>query len=89
MEECRRPEVEYPTRVPMKIIGNAAELKPDMIGALILAHLGPQPEGELTHTVACKGAWASYTFWVTLRDEHVERPLREALAKLPGFVTQL
>lgn len=89
MQERRRPDVEYPTRVPMKIIGNAAELKPDMIAGLILQHLGPQPDGDLTHTVTCKGAWASYTFWVTLQDEHVERPLREALAKLPGFVTQL
>lgn len=89
MDECRRPQIDYPTRVPIKVIGNAEQLKPEMIVQVILAHLGPQPEADQQHTVTCKGAWASYTFWITLPDEHAEKPLREALSKLPGVVTQL
>ena len=84
-----RPLVEYPTRIPIKVIGHATQLKADMIAVLILEHLGPQADEDRAHQVACKGAYISYTFWVLLPDEHAERPLREAIAKLPGHVMQL
>jgi putative lipoic acid-binding regulatory protein len=86
---CRRPEITYPTRVPMKIIGRQEELRPDMVLELILAHLGPQPEGDLQYSNNCKGAFISYTFWVTLPNATVETPLREAIQRLPGVVMQL
>ncbi len=89
MEACRRPEVTYPTRIPMKIIGRQEELRPDMVMELILAHLGPQADGDEQHTAACKGAFISYTFWVTLPHGQAETPLREAIQKLPGVVMQL
>ena len=90
MEEApRRPEITYPARVPMKIIGRLEELRPDMVMELILAHLGPQPEGDEQHQANCKGAFISYTFWVTLPDDQAEKPLREAIQKLPGVVMQL
>ena len=88
-EACRRPEITYPTRVPMKIIGRQEELRPDMVMELILAHLGPQPEGDEQHQANCKGAFISYTFWITLPDDKAETPLREAIQKLPGVVMQL
>jgi putative lipoic acid-binding regulatory protein len=88
-EACRRPEITYPARVPMKIIGRQEELRPDMVMALILAHLGPQPEGDERHAANCKGAFISYTFWVTLPDDKAETPLREAIQKLPGVVMQV
>jgi len=88
-ESCRRPEITYPFRVPMKIIGRQEELRPDMVMELILAHLGPQPEGDEQHQANCKGAFISYTFWVTLPDDKAETPLREAIQKLPGVVMQL
>ena len=66
MEEMpRRPEITYPVRVPMKIIGRQEELRPDMVMELILAHLGPQAEGDEQHQANCKGAFISYTFWIT------------------------
>ncbi len=90
MDEVRlRPEVTYPTRVPMKIIGRQEELRPEMVMQTILAHLGPQPEGEEQHRASCKGAYISYTFWVTLPNDQAETPLREAIQKLPGVVMQL
>ena len=84
----------YPTRVPMKIIGRAAELKPDAIAALIYQHLrtAPLPSAwreELQFSERPKGAWISYTFWIVLPDEQAERPLREAIQGLPGVVMQL
>ena len=88
-EACRRPEITYPFRVPMKIIGRQEELRPEMVVELILAHLGPQPEGDEQHQSNCKGAFISYTFWVTLPDDKAETPLREAIQKLPGVVMQL
>jgi len=88
-EACRRPEIAYPCRVPMKIIGRQEELRPDMVMELILAHLGPQSEGDERHQANCKGAFISYTFWVTLPDDQAETPLREAIQKLPGVVMQL
>ena len=90
MEEApRRPEITYPTRVPMKIIGRQEELRPDLIMELILAHLGPQVEGDEQHQANCKGAFISYTFWITLPHDQAETPLREAIQKLPGVVMQL
>jgi putative lipoic acid-binding regulatory protein len=88
-EACRRPEITYPSRVPMKIIGRQEELRPDMVMELILAHLGPQPEGDERHQSNCKGAFISYTFWITLPHAQAEAPLREAIQKLPGVVMQL
>ena len=84
-----RAETSYPTRVPLKILGRLGELRPEMAAALILEHLGPQPEGELQHQANCKGAFISLTFWVTLRDAQQEPSLREAFQKLPGYVMQL
>jgi putative lipoic acid-binding regulatory protein len=90
MEEARRrPDITYPFRVPMKIIGRQEELRPDMVVELILAHLGPQPEGDEQHQANCKGAFISYTFWITLPHDQAETPLREAIQKLPGVVMQL
>lgn len=86
---CRRPEISYPFRVPMKVIGRLEELRPEMVLNLILQHLGPQAEGDEQHHANCKGAFISYTFWVTLPDDQAEKPLREAIQKLPGVVMQL
>jgi putative lipoic acid-binding regulatory protein len=83
-----RPDITYPTRVPLKVIGRLEELRAEMVMALIAEHLGPQ-EGDGDHQANCKGAYISYTFWVVLPHEHAERPLREAIAKLPGHVMQL
>ncbi len=89
MESCRRPEVVYPCRVPFKVIGRAAELQPERVAELIVAHLGPQPEGDLQPTSNTKGAYISYTFWVTLQNATQETPLREAIRALPGVAYQL
>ena len=88
-ETPQRLEITYPFRVPMKIIGRSEELRPDMVLETILAHLGPQPEGDEQHQSACKGSFISYTFWVTLPHSEAETPLREAIQKLPGVVMQL
>ncbi len=89
MEETPRPEITYPFRVPMKIIGRQEELRPDMVMALIVTHLGAQPEGDEQHQANCKGAFISYTFWITLPHGQAEAPLREAIQRLPGVVMQL
>ncbi len=90
MEETpHRPEITYPARVPMKIIGRQEELRPDMVMELILAHHGPPPAGDERHQSNCKGAFISYTFWITLPDDQAETPLREAIQRLPGVVMQL
>ncbi len=73
----------------MKVIGRLEELRPEMVLNLILQHLGPQAEGDEQHHANCKGAFISYTFWVTLPDDQAEKPLREAIQKLPGVVMQL
>ena len=88
-DACPAPRIEYPLRVPLKVIGRQPELRAEMIQATILAHLGPQDEGEARHQASCKGAFISYTFWVTLPHAGAEAPLREALQKLPGVVMQL
>ncbi|MDE3246257.1 MAG: DUF493 family protein [Acidobacteriota bacterium] len=80
---------DYPQRVPLKVIGRVEELKAEMVAELIGVHLGPQPDGAEQHHANCKGAYISFTFWVTLPHAEAERPLREAIAKLPGHVMQL
>jgi putative lipoic acid-binding regulatory protein len=89
MEETPRLEIVYPVRVPMKVIGRQEELRPELVLELILAHLGPQAEGDEQHSVNSKGAFISYTFWITLPHDQAETPLREAIQKLPGVVMQL
>jgi putative lipoic acid-binding regulatory protein len=84
-----KPDVTYPTRVPLKVIGRLEELRAEMVLALILEHLGPQEGEDAKHQANCKGAYISYTFWISLPHEHAELPLREAIAKLPGHVMQL
>jgi putative lipoic acid-binding regulatory protein len=89
METCPRPAQEFPQRVPFKIIGRGAEMDPEAMARLIQEHLGPQPEADRAHTANQKGAFTSFTFWVTLPDAQVEAPLRAALQALPGVVMQL
>ncbi|MBL0311491.1 MAG: DUF493 family protein [Holophagaceae bacterium] len=79
----------YPQRVPIKVIGRVEELKAEMVAGLIEFHLGPQADGDEQHQANCRGAYISYTFWVTLPHAEAEKPLREAIAKLPGHVMQL
>lgn len=89
METCPRPAMDYPQRVPLKVIGRGAEMDPGPMHALIQEHLGPQPEADRVHTVNAKGAYTSFTFWVTLPHGEAEAPLRAALQGLPGVVMQL
>ena len=84
-----KPQMEYPARVPLKVIGHAHQLKAELVVAVILEHLGPQADGDLNAGMNCKGAYLSLTFWVTLPHEHAEKPLREAIHRLPGVVMQL
>ena len=79
----------FPQRIPLKVIGREAELQPERIRALIQAHLGAQPAGDLEPTLNRRGAYTALTFWVTLADAGAERPLREAIQALPGVVMQL
>ncbi len=79
----------WPQRVPLKVIGRHGELRPDMIAGTVRERLGPQGPDETLSGSNCRGAYVSYTFWVTLPGPEAEGPLREALARLPGFVTQL
>lgn len=89
MEAPSRPTLTFPARVPLKVIGRMEELRADMVFDLITRHLGPQPEGDHAHQANCKGAFISHTFWITIQADHEEKPLREAIAKLPGYVMQL
>jgi len=75
--------------VPLKIIGRGAEMDPLCMAALILEHLGPQPAADQAHSSNRKGAYTSFTFWVTLPHDRAEAPLRAALQGLPGVVMQL
>jgi putative lipoic acid-binding regulatory protein len=79
----------FPQRVPLKVIGRQSELRPEMVLALILEHLGPQDEADQRHGANCKGDYVSLTFWVVLPHAEAERPLREAISKLPGYQMQL
>lgn len=89
MDSCARPHVEYPTRVPLKVIGKAGELVPDAIASLIHQHLGAFGEETPTWSSKKVGQYTSFTFWVTLPDAESETPLRVSIQKLPGFVMQL
>ncbi len=89
MNECPRPKVDYPCRVPLKVIGHASQMETPRIVALILAHLGPQSVGDLEPSSNVRGPYLSLTFWVTLPHGEAEAPLRQALAQLPGVVMQL
>ncbi len=94
VSDCPRPAEIYPKCVPLKIIGRMAELKPEGVATLIFQHLRALPapltwREELQFAERPNGPWISYTFWVTLPDEHAERPLREAIQQLPGVVMQL
>ena len=94
MSECPRPVETYPARVPLKIIGRAPELDPEGIAALVYRHLHaaslpPDWQEALGFAERANGTWISYTYWVTLPDEHAERPLREAIQRLAGVVMQL
>jgi putative lipoic acid-binding regulatory protein len=92
----QKPVVTYPVRVPLKIIGSAQELRAEAIAEIIYTHSRGKdmtlplewPE-ELEYSSHAKGAWISHTFWIILPDEHFEKPLREAIQKLPGIVMQL
>lgn len=89
MSTCPRPEIVFPCRVPIKVIGKAGVFDPERALGIIRAVLGPQAESEQGLLSKAKGAYISYTFWVLLPDEHAERPLREEFQKLPGYVMQL
>jgi hypothetical protein len=89
MDSCPRPIEDFPQRVPLKIIGRGAEMDPLRMAALILEHLGPQPAEDQAHSANQKGAYTSFTFWVTLPHGQAEAPLRAALQGLPGVVMQL
>ena len=86
---CLRPDQDWPQRIPLKVIGRLGELRHDMIADLIRAQTGPQGEDESASGTNCKGAFVSYTFWVTLPDAAAELSLREQVTKLPGYVMQL
>lgn len=64
-------------------------MDPARMAQLIEEHLGPQPDTDRGHTAHQKGAYISFTFWVTLPDALAELPLRTALQALPGVVMQL
>jgi putative lipoic acid-binding regulatory protein len=83
------PEPTFPQRIPLKVIGRGAELDPDRIAALILAHLGAQPAEDEGCRTNQRGAYTSLTFWVTLPHAQAELPLRTAIQALPGVVMQL
>ncbi|MDP2875522.1 MAG: DUF493 family protein [Holophaga sp.] len=89
MDACPRPEISYPCRVPLKVIGRLGILEPARIAELIQEHLGPQASADQEPTAIHHGAHISYTFWVTLAKETDERPLREAFQRLPGYLLQL
>jgi len=92
--EAKEPT--FPMEVPLKIIGSATELQALQIAELIHEHLGDATaalseawEQDYRYSAHTKGAWISHTFWITLPHEHAERPLREAIQRLPGIVMQL
>ena len=86
---CPRPQQDWPQRVPLKVLGRLGELRPDMLSDLILAQLGPQGEDREAAGTNCRGAFVSFTFWITLPDAEAELRLRESICKLPGYVMQL
>lgn len=89
MADLPLPSQEWPQRVPLKVIGRAGELRAEMIAAAIQERLGPQGPDQGSAGSNCKGAYISFTFWITLPGPEAEAPLREMVAKLPGYVMQL
>ncbi len=89
MAVCPSPDITYPCRIPLKVIGKEGVLDPSLVAELIHQHLGLQAENDRQPSAHRKGAYISYTFWVVLPDEGAERPLREAIHALPGCVMQL
>jgi len=89
MQEGPRLEVTYPCRVPIKVIGKIGVLDPTRVAEVIESFLGPLPPDDRSPAANQKGTYISYTFWVVLPDEGLERPLREAIQVLPGYVMQL
>lgn len=81
--------MEYPCRVPLKVIGIAHELKPETIQSLIEEQLGPQAVEENGFTSKKHGAYASYTFWISLPDDRAERILRTKIQQIHGYVMQI
>nr|WP_320133043.1 DUF493 family protein [uncultured Holophaga sp.] len=89
MESCPRPQIDYPTRVPLKVVGLAEGLDPAAVAGLIAELLPPQPQGDRVPESRRNGKYISYTFWITLEAEGQELPLRKALTGLSGYVMQL
>lgn len=89
MENCPLPAQEWPQRVPVKVIGRVGELGADMIAAVIVDRLGAQGPDQESAGTNCKGAYVSFTYWVTLPSPEEEAPLRQAISKLPGYIMQL
>jgi len=81
--------IDNPLLIPIKVMGRSDILKADMIEALISDILGAHAHHAHRYAVACKGQYISHTFWVLLQDANQEKPLREAIAKLPGYELQL
>ena len=81
--------IDDPLLIPIKVMGHSKTLKADMIEGLISKMLGPQAHHSHRYAVACKGQYVSHTFWVSLEDADQEKPLREAISKLPGYELQL
>jgi putative lipoic acid-binding regulatory protein len=79
--------LEFPHRVPIKIIGIESALDPFAIQSIIATHLGEQEETEWSANK--KGHYVSYTFWASLPDRDSEERLRKAIHALPGVVMQL
>lgn len=71
------------------MIGRGAELDPGRIADLIRDHLGPQPPADLAPHSNQRGAYTSFTFWVTLPGPGAEGPLRAAIQALAGVIMQL
>jgi len=79
----------YPRRVPLKVIGWSQQISEAKLTALIQEHLGPfLPDSGLDH-INQKGAYSSFTYWILLPDEESERPLREAIHRMPGVIMLL
>lgn len=78
-----------PDLIPIKVMGDANQLKYEMIETLILQHLGPQSHETNRYESNCKGQYISHTFWVRINNPEQETLLRKAITKLPGYKIQL
>ncbi len=81
--------VDDPLLIPIKVMGRSEILKADMIEDLILKILGARANHSHRYAIVCKGKYVSHTFWVSLKNAEQEKPLREAISKLPGYELQL